>query len=113
MKRKLDGRRFAMLVHLGLFIGMTIGAGCYRVQYLASEHTTGAPQTVQMDFFLAGAVGKPSIDLRTICQHTISAVEVRQGWRQVLISIGTLGIYTPLELEVWCGPVSDGVEAAQ
>ena len=113
MKRKLDGGLGPKLIALGLLLGLTLCSGCYRVQYLASEHTVNEPHTLQADYFLAGSVGEARLDMTSLCPRTVSAVEVRQGWKQVLISIATLGIYTPLEVEVWCGPGPEDTEAAQ
>ena len=96
-----------------LLLMLTFGSGCYRVQYLEPAQSAAVSEIKRLDYFLAGAVGQEELSVAQVCSDGISAVEVRHGWREVLIGLATLGIYTPIEVEVWCRQTDEGAEVGQ
>ena len=92
---------------------LTFGSGCYRVQYLEAAQSGEGSEIRRLDYFLGGTVGREELNAAQVCPVGVSAVEVRHGWREVLIGLATLGIYTPIEVEVWCRRTHDDGEVGQ
>jgi hypothetical protein len=69
----------------------------------------GAPEAtgtrVQMPSYLLGTLGTHSLDLRGLCPGRATQISFASTPRTVAISLLTLGIYTPHQLSVRCGPV--------
>jgi hypothetical protein len=69
----------------------------------------GAPQAtgtrVVMPSYLFGTLGTHSLDLRGLCPGRPTEITFASTPRTVAISLLTLGIYTPHQLSVSCGPV--------
>jgi hypothetical protein len=56
------------------------------------------------DYYLLGFIGSAEVNLRTVClDQRPLAVESVRGFDDGLISLYTLGIYSPMTVKVWCG----------
>ena len=58
-----------------------------------------------MPSYLLGTLGAHSLDLRGFCPGRATRITLASTPRTVAISLLTLGIYTPHQLHVICGPV--------
>lgn len=69
----------------------------------------GAPAAtgtrVLMPSYLFGTLGTHSLDLRGLCPGRATEITFAPTPRTLAVSLLTLGIYTPHQLEVSCGPV--------
>jgi hypothetical protein len=69
----------------------------------------GAPEAtgtrVMMPSYLLGTLGTHALDLRGLCPGRATQVLFASTPRTVAISLLTLGIYTPHQLTVSCGPI--------
>jgi hypothetical protein len=69
----------------------------------------GAPEAtgtrVQTPSYLFGTLGSRALDLRGLCPGRATRITFASTPRTVAISLLTLGIYTPHQLSVTCGPV--------
>lgn len=99
---------------IGIMIGsLLLLAGCYKATFhQAKSVARGEEQDTWTDFFIFGLVGTESFDVQEFCGGTKPA-EVRTGgnFATGLVSMVTLGIYTPRKVYVKCATFS-GVAAA-
>ena len=79
-------------------------AGCYKATFISSPNVVrGADHDQWNSFFLWGLVGEETLDVRQFCSGT-QVAQVRTGANVLtgLVSVVTLGIYTPRMAYVWC-----------
>jgi hypothetical protein len=95
-----------------LFAALLVGPGCYHYRF---EQEPVAPQshprsavrhTIRSGTWINGLVGTGEVDTRLYCERPLST-ELRVSALDVLISVGTLLIYTPHTLTVTC-PAAPG-----
>ena len=57
-----------------------------------------------VDYYVFGFVGNPALDLQKICvdQKPYGLQRVKT-WEDGLITVFTVGIYSPATVRVWCG----------
>lgn len=83
----------------------TVLAGCYHVTV-----DTGKPaDTTKINrpwatSFLWGAIPPKVITTAVTCQGGVSRVETRHSFLNMIAAVGTLGIYTPVDIRVVCAP---------
>jgi hypothetical protein len=78
-------------------------AGCYH----ASVETGRAAGNQHIDKswapgFLYGAVGPGTVDAKSGCAHGVSRVETKHSFLNMLVGGLTLGVYTPMTVDVTC-----------
>lgn len=82
-------------------------SGCMstQVQYDEKWNKRVTPVYVDyMDYYLLGLVGQPVVNLQKVCMdQRVYGVRRRKTVEDGLITLFTLGIYSPATVEVWCG----------
>jgi hypothetical protein len=78
-------------------------AGCYH----ASVETGRTPGNQHIDKgwapgFLYGAVGPGTVDAKAGCSSGVSKVETKHSFLNMLVGGLTLGVYTPMTVDVTC-----------
>lgn len=102
MLRGLIGLRIGALTVLAV-----TGAGCYHATI-----ETGLPpssQTVENDWapsWIAGLVPPKTVETAERCPDGVAKVETRLSFMNQVVSIITLGIYTPMSIRVTCAAQS-------
>lgn len=82
---------------------LTAFAGCYNVTYVAKTRTPAAAMYEEdMKFFLFGVVGEHDIQTAQRCPSGLAKVHTKQTAVDVLLSIVTIGIYTPRTAQITC-----------
>ncbi|MBI5510327.1 MAG: Bor family protein [Deltaproteobacteria bacterium] len=76
-------------------------------------YATGAPRVQQPvshwnDYFFGGLVGENELELAEICPQGVARVEVSHTLGNGIVSILTLGTYSPTTIEVWCAAAASG-----
>lgn len=57
-----------------------------------------------LDYYALGFIGNHSVDVQKVCvDQKPYAVQRIFGPDDALITLATLGIYTPMTVRVWCG----------
>jgi hypothetical protein len=91
---------------LGLLAGCLGVSGCFKATFDASEYPDESQERSQYkSFFLFGVVGQNDVDVRSHCPSG-RAWRVRSGGNAgtTLLSIATVGIYTPRMVYFTCLP---------
>jgi Bor protein len=85
-----------------LALGLAL-PGCYHVTV-----DTGRPAETREIYeawasaYLWGLIPPKVVTTAVTCQGSVSRVETRHSFLNVLAGVGTLGIYTPVEVRVVC-----------
>jgi hypothetical protein len=87
----------ALAVLLGL-------AGCYKATFYQNPHAyPGARHERWTAFFIFGLVGAPRVDVREFCgPDEVAEVRTGSNFATGLVSLLTIGIYTPHKVYVTC-----------
>jgi hypothetical protein len=86
-----------------LFIAALVLNSC-RASFIEPRSAAGAhPQRTYIHFYLFGVIGDSQLDVRNWCTNGHAhAVRTSASIGTVLVSVGTLGIYTPRLVEIQC-----------
>lgn len=103
---RADGARARTLLRAGqvaLLIGAAVaGAGC-RATLRDSRSPTGEEHRYWSHYFVFGAWGHPSRDVRDACgERNATLVSRRATVLTVVVGVATLGLYTPQVLRITC-----------
>jgi len=77
---------------------------CKTVSYRTGAPGGGERTSRNASFFLFGAVGTATIDLTEACPQGVSSWSNRKSAVDTVLSIVTLGIYTPRTIRIECAP---------
>lgn len=88
----------------GLALGLTLAllSGCYHVRYHRKCSYQGPPVARWNHFFLWGLAGSAEVDVREFCPQGMARVVTHRSAGNIVVSILTLGLYSPSMVEVWC-----------
>lgn len=94
-------RSAAMLVAVAMSIGST---GCYKATFIRDPQVSrGVEHDELVHFFVFGLVGDPTIDVHQFCPDgKVAQVRTGANFGTGLVSLLTLGIYTPRKVYVTC-----------
>lgn len=102
----LRGRQGRVAVAAGYLAAWSLlvatAPGCYRVQYYTEATPNGQERWRWNHFFVWGVAGHGETDIRAECPHGIARAAVKHSFPNMLLSVLTLGIYTPTTTELWC-----------
>jgi hypothetical protein len=76
--------------------------GCYRVTTVDSAVQGGREHSEWESFFVFGLFGDAQIDVRNECDGAAAVVGRKDDVATALVSVVTLGIYTPTRVTVAC-----------
>jgi hypothetical protein len=76
--------------------------GCYHVRYQMKAEAVGPPVTAWNHIFLWGLAGSGSVDVAATCPGGLARLETKRSFGNLLLSLLTIGIYTPNQVTVWC-----------
>jgi hypothetical protein len=80
-----------------------MASGCYNVTYMSKTRMPAAVvQEEKMSFFLFGLVGEHDIQAGQLCPTGVAKVHTVQTVGNVVLSIITLGIYSPRTAQITC-----------
>ena len=88
-----------------LFLALSSGCMSTQIQYDEKWNKRVAPVYVDyFDYYFLGLVGQPTLSLQKICMDQKPyGVRRRKTAEDGLITLVTVGIYSPATVEVWCG----------
>jgi len=75
--------------------------GCHKVSYTTNHPHDNVHISKEM-FFFGGLIGEPEVDLQEICPQGTAWVQQRVTPGNALLSYLTLGILSPITVEVRC-----------
>ena len=87
-----------------LLVAALLLSACKTVSYRTGAPGGGERTSRNASFFLFGAVGTATIDLTEACPQGVSSWSNRKSAVDTLLSIVTLGIYTPRTIRIECAP---------
>jgi hypothetical protein len=89
---------------------MAVTSGCYKATFYQNPQAVpGAQHDEWTDFFLFGLVGSETLDVRRFCPpHQVASMRTGANVGTGVISVLTIGIYTPRKVYVTCA-VSPGM----
>lgn len=99
MKSRLPISR--SIVALALALAST-SAACHKATFVDPAYPKVQTAERWTDFFLFGLVGEENIDAHAVCGDQIAAVRTGGNVGTDVVSIITLGIYTPRKIYVTC-----------
>jgi hypothetical protein len=102
------------LLQLAVAVGVMLIAGCYHAVVNTGQPTSG--ETIKKEWahsFLAGLVPPSAVETASQCANGIARVETKLSFLNQVANVLTLGIYTPMTIEVHCAAPGDGDESAQ
>lgn len=89
-------------VLLSLFIGLTL-PGCYKASFHRDPSVLrGEEHDEWSDFFVFGLVGEETYDVHRFCSDEVAEVRTGGNFGTGVVSVATLGIYTPRKVYVTC-----------
>lgn len=93
---------------------LTATSGCYRATFYRDPNVVKADEHEEWsDFYLFGLVGTESFEVRHFCPRGDAAVAKTGGnFATGLVSVVTIGIYTPRKVYVTCAAPSDQTRTA-
>lgn len=81
-------------------------AGCAQQTFSIKDNMSDSSysQKQTQHFFVSGIGQEKNVDAASVCggRDNVARVEVQQTFLNVLLSLATLGIYTPREARVYC-----------
>ncbi|HEX2677211.1 MAG TPA: hypothetical protein VHM19_11240 [Polyangiales bacterium] len=81
---------------------LSCSTGCYQATFVAPKTAAGIEHDEWNDFFLFGLIGDPKYDTRQACSGAIAKVRTAGNVGTGLLSLFTIGIYTPRKVYVTC-----------
>jgi len=92
-------RALALLAVAGTAL---LESGCYKATFIDPNAVRGAEHDEWTDFFLFGLVGTEEYDVRQFCRGPVAMVRTGANFGTGVVSLVTLGIYTPRKVYVTC-----------
>jgi hypothetical protein len=93
---KTSLQRCALMLLLGV-------SGCYKASFYQGSTVRGTEHEEWTDFFVFGIVGHDTVDVREFCPSgQVAAVRSGGNFGTLLVSVVTLGMYTPHKVYVSC-----------
>lgn len=86
---------------LGLLL-VPLLAGCFQTTFVNPSVSPGEEHDPWTHFFLWGLVGEAEMDVRELCSGDVYSVGFGQNFGTYMVSLVTLGIYTPRKIYVTC-----------
>ncbi len=97
-----------------LFAALTVAVlgGCWRAEAREprSPPAAGIEHTQWTNFFVFGALGEESFDVREVCPSGAASVRTGGNAATVLVSVVTLFVYTPRVINVQCAATAEARE---
>jgi hypothetical protein len=92
-----------------LLCALALG-GCFKATFIRDpEAVRGEEHDRWTSFFIFGLVGEQTLDVRQFCPDgRVAEVETSANFLTGLVSVVTLGIYTPRKVYVTCAAQSGG-----
>jgi hypothetical protein len=82
---------------------LTALTGCFNVTYISrTRQPAAAVHDQNLNFFLVGLIGQHDIQAGQICPTGIAKVHSQSTGVDVLLTIVTLGIYSPRTVHITC-----------
>lgn len=89
---------------MAVMLCAALGSGCFNVTY---QNPTLPPNGVVHEgtssFFLFALVGDEHVPVYQMCPGGVASIETGLSFGDLVLSVITLGIYTPRSYEVACG----------
>lgn len=82
-------------------------SGCYQLN-VRNGAGSGSPVERRQHLFALGFFGDPDIDVKRECPSGVATVDTRFSAEDVLLTIASVGIYSPRTVLVDCGPEARG-----
>jgi len=102
--------RHRSLLATAMVTALTLGSGCYRSAYRTALPPSGETYSQWNHFFLWGLINTAEINVAAVCPSGLSTLEIRDTPGTFLVSLLTLGLYSPLESTTHCAsPPPSGV----
>jgi hypothetical protein len=98
-------RPWALILLLGI-------SGCYKASFYQGSTVRGTQHEEWTNFFLFGLVGHDRVDVREFCPNSqVAALRSGGNFGTSLVSVLTVGIYTPRKVYVSCADRSSTARA--
>lgn len=83
---------------------MALGSGCaaYNTRIKTGLPPGGEVKEQGAKFYVYGHVGEQDVELQTLCPSGVASVQTRFGVADQLLTVFTLGIYSPMTVVVEC-----------
>ncbi len=88
-------------------------SGCFQTTFVNPGVPEGEEHDPWVSFFMFGLAGEADVDVRDFCPGEVASVGVGQNGGTWIVSLLTLGIYTPRKVYITCaaeGPVAPTAE---
>jgi len=94
-------KRLGRVALLAVLLG---GAGCYKATFIRDTNAVkGAEHDRWLDFWVFGLVNEQNVNVREFCPDgRIAEVQTHGNFGTGIVSVLTLGIYTPRKVTVTC-----------
>jgi len=87
--------------------------GCYRATFIDPNAMHAVEHREWTDFFLFGLAGHERMDVRSYCTGPVALVRTGANVGTAVVSVLTIGIYTPRVLYVTCAAEARAVGRVQ
>lgn len=87
---------------LCLAVASLASSGCYRATFVDPRAYAGDEHEEWTDFYVFGLVNTEEIDVRSFCQGPVARVRTGSNAGTTVVSLLTIGIYTPRKVYVTC-----------
>lgn len=77
-------------------------SGCYKATFIQPKTAAGVEHDEWTDFFLFGLVGEEQGNISSYCDDQVARVRTGGNVGTGVVSVVTLGIYTPRKIYVTC-----------
>jgi hypothetical protein len=64
---------------------------------------SGETKSAKQSFFLYGLAGGSEVNLATLCPNGVAGIDSQKSVADQLLTALTLGLYSPMSVEVTCG----------
>ncbi len=91
---------------VALVVALCVG-GCLNATFLSNK-PPGNVVYLKHPFFLGGLIGEAIVDVGQICADGVQSVRTFWGGVDIVLTIVTVGIYSPRTTEVVCAGPSGG-----
>ncbi|MBA3257909.1 MAG: Bor family protein [Gemmatimonadales bacterium] len=98
-------------VQPGAALALFVLAGCYHAT--VDTGATPGPQTIRKPFasaWIYGLVPPSTVETEARCPTGVARIETRRSLVNYLVNFLTLGIYTPMQIDVTCAAPIEGVD---